>query len=190
MQSNRIQCSRASGNNFVHVCSSAEFYSKQIRWCIETVSEFWSRLPKDSRLFPEEIPSSVKFCLSWILGTDVTELKSQTIYSWLCRNLGGFRYRVVDKLKGISVEHLTHPSSIHVLLAPPPVKYTFNMPRGRYDFSIRHYTESERDAIASLWFMPFVVISRPDGKPRKVHSFTRAAKVAAGVTDSDFWYLL
>ena len=182
MQSNRIHCSRASGNSFVHVCSSAEFYSKQIRWCIETVSEFWSSLPKDSRLFPEEIPREIRFCLSWILGTDVTEVKSHTIYSWMCRHLG-FHQSAEDKLKGVSVESLTHPSSIHVLLAPPPVKYTFRMPGGRYDFSIRHYTESERDAIASLWFMPFVVISRPTGHirevPSSVHSTEEVAEAAA-----------
>ena len=80
---------------------------------------------------------------------------------------------------------MAHPSSIHVLLAPPPVKYTFTMPRGRYDFSIRHYTESDRDAIASLWFMPFVVISRPSGHPRKVPSFARAAEKVAEVANSD-----
>ena len=183
MQSNRIQCSRASSNNFVHVCSSADFYAKQIRWCIETVSNFWTRLTKNSGLFPQEIPDEIKFCLSWILGTDVTCWKPQLIYSWLCSNLGGYCSGSEFKLKGISVERLTHPSSIHVLLAPPPIKYTISMPRGRYDFSIRHYNESERDAIASLWFMPFVVISRPDGQSRKVHSFPDAAKVASACSD-------
>ena len=184
MQSNRIQCSRASANNFVHVCSSADFYSKQIRWCIETVSKFWIGLPKHSCLFPETIPCEIKFCLSWILGADITDWKPQMIYSWLCSNLGGFNYRAAAKLKGISKERLTHPTSIHVLLAPPPVKYTVSMPRGRYDFSIRHYTETERDAIASLWFMPFVVISRPSGLPRKVSSFA-AAEEAADVANND-----
>ena len=123
MQYNHIQCARAISNNFVNVCSSAEFYSKQIRWCIETVSNFWTGLPKDSRLFPQEVPGEIRFCLSWILDADVTTWQLQTIYSWLCSNLGGVRHCALNKLKGISIERLTHPSSIHVLMAPPPIKY-------------------------------------------------------------------
>ena len=138
----RIHCARACSNDFLHLCSSVEFYSKQMRWCIRTVSNFWVGLPKDSRLFPQDIPEQIRFCLSWILGADVTEWTPQKVYSWLCRNLGGLHDASLNHLKGISMQRLTHPSSIHVLLAPPPVKYCFNTPLvltlGRYDFSIRH----------------------------------------------------
>ena len=182
----RIHCARACSNDFLHLCSSVEFYSKQMRWSLRTVSNFWVGLPKHSTLFPQDIPEEIRFCLSWILGSDVTEWPTQKIYSWLCHNLGGSSDASLSHLQDISMRRLTHPSSIHVLLAPPPVKYRLNGPARRYDFSIRHYTELEREAIASLWFMPFVVISRPYGMPRtadRSHRVNKGTASAANVSD-------
>ena len=82
---------------------------------------------------------------------------------------------LVNYLIDISIKRLTHPTSTHILLYPYTVYYQPVGARGRYDVPC-HITEAERDAIASLWFMPLVCMTRSYEETRKVKTVFRYSR--------------
>ena len=122
----RIYASRARDHNYVRVCSSHTFYIAQIKWSIRTVADYWHGIVDASpRKLPLEVPPVVRFCLSWIIGTDCTDEEvwsANKLHAWLCDKLGEVGPKGLSGLlRRIADHRRTAYHALYELHAPPPV---------------------------------------------------------------------
>ena len=84
-----VHATLACDDDTVRVTSSYEFFRKQIRWCVDTLDHYWALCrSRNNGVWPDQVPRSVRFCLSWLIGTDCTGWTARQIHSWMHRRLG------------------------------------------------------------------------------------------------------
>jgi len=167
----RIFAARSSTDDFVRVCSSTSFYKKQIAWSIMTVSRYWHFILINRKCrFPDSVPATVRFCLSWIIGHDCTDPKAwptDKFHAWLYEKLGRFhhsdsdilRNAVVCSLRRVSEDRLSAFSSLYKLTnARLPVDGV-NLP----------FTHKEVDVVRKLAMLRFASASRPYASPLELY---------------------
>ena len=164
----RIFAAKALCDDFTRVCSSNRFYAKQIEWSIETVCRYWHNVLKNPHFTSLKALETVTFCLSWILGTDVTIWPKSKLHAWFRAKLGNNPLWTDVQLKRVSVWRRAAPEAMPTLMAPPPVYGGYRVARP-YTHDPR-FTDTEYDAIDALAFLPYASMSRPYSPPAKVLS--------------------
>ena len=123
----RIFTARDKCYNYVRVCSSQTFYIAQIKWSIKTVARYWHVILESTpRVLPKKVPSIVRFCLSWILGTDCVDEKTWPdvkLHAWLLDKLsdGAAESTIVEFLSKASVNRRTTYYAMYEMNASPPL---------------------------------------------------------------------
>ena len=76
-------------DGLVRVISTQKFYVKQMQWSVKCVTDYWRHLNRVRHgVYPDEVPMSLRFCISWITGHDYTDTSAREICGWLNRNMG------------------------------------------------------------------------------------------------------
>ena len=116
--------------------SSNDFYLRQMKWCVSTVTNFWRDSMRRRRgVWPTNIPLTIRFCMSWLSGIDCTNWSVRHVCRWLTQRLSrGHRFtsmmliafasqRVPESVEECARTQLRRPSS-HLrtsrLRLPPP----------------------------------------------------------------------
>ena len=73
----------------VRMTSTHEFFCKQMRWSAHVVQDYWHKVIHTQKgVWPSEVPTTVRFCLTWIVGIDCTSWTPRQIHGWMNRKLG------------------------------------------------------------------------------------------------------
>ena len=90
-------------DGLVRMISTQKFYLKQIEWCVKSVSEFWRHIVRVRHgVWPNVVPMSLRFCISWLNGFDCTDWTARQVCCWLKSNVA------------VSYTHLTLPTTPYV----------------------------------------------------------------------------
>ena len=85
----RICAMCSMDDDLTRVISKTSFYMKQISWCIDTVGKYWSWVLLERRgVWPEKVHMTIRFCISWLLGSDATTWSARKVHHWLQHNVG------------------------------------------------------------------------------------------------------
>jgi len=137
-----IYANYALRDGLVHMVSSQKFYFKQMQWCMESVSDFWLHIVRVRRgVLPDEVPMSLRFCISWLTGYDCTNWSAREVCGWLQHNIG-------------------HDSN--GLNGPPPIIITRDHGNTPYNgHRVVDLPENERPAVSTPLRVPTVTLPPP-----------------------------
>ena len=75
-------------DDYTRVVSSNAFYLKQITWCMNVVEDYWTFIcRKRNGVWPQQVPMTIRFCLSWLSGRDCTTWTAHQVHFWLKHNV-------------------------------------------------------------------------------------------------------
>ena len=85
----RVFAKLVVSDGLVRVVSTQPFYLEQIKWCVKTVTDYWRHLVNTRNgVWPEEVPMTLRFCISWLTGYNHLSWSANEVCRWLQRNLG------------------------------------------------------------------------------------------------------
>ena len=68
----------------VRMTSTHEFFCKQMRWSAHVVQDYWHKVIHTQKgVWPSEVPTTVRFCLTWIVGIDCMYKLDPSSNPWL-----------------------------------------------------------------------------------------------------------